>query len=361
MPGNTFGKLFTVTTCGESHGGALAAIIDGCPPGLAITEKEIQQELDRRKPGQNTLVTPRQEKDRIHILSGIYAGETTGAPILLLAHNEDMRPEDYDTLKTVFRPSHADYTWLMKYGRRDHRGSGRASARETLMRVAAGAIAKKYLTTHFNIKILAYVEQIGSIKTTLTDDEISFENIEKSFVRCPDTIASEKMIELIETIKREKDSIGGVIRCLIRHVPTGLGEPVFDKLSADLGKAMLSINAVKGFEIGAGFAAATMRGSEHNDPFNYQNNNVIIEKNHAGGILGGISSGAPIYFRVAFKPVATIGVAQNTINTENQSITLQATGRHDPCVLPRAVPIVEAMSALVLMDHLLRQRAQNGR
>lgn len=358
MTGNSFGQLFRITTCGESHGGAVAVIIDGCPSGLEISEQDIQQELDRRKPGQSSITTPRKEEDVIHILSGVFEGKTTGTPILLLAYNSDMRPQDYAELKNLYRPSHADYTYLMKYGMRDFRGSGRASARETLARVAAGAIAKKYLKEKLNIEILSYVEQVGAIRTDMEYQDISLKQIESNIVRCPDQKIAEKMIELIETVKNEGDSIGGIIKGVIKNVPPGLGEPVFDKLPADLGKAMLSINAVKGFEIGSGFAGVSMRGSEHNDPFVIHHGKPKLLTNHAGGTLGGISSGEDIYFRVAFKPVSTISKQQQTINIENQPVSLEAKGRHDPCVLPRAVPIVDAMSALVIMDHYLRHKAQ---
>ncbi len=360
MTGNSFGNLFKITTCGESHGGAVGVIVDGCPAGLDISEMEIQKELDRRKPGQSSITSPRNERDLIHILSGVFEGKTTGTPILLLAYNADMRPEDYDELKKVYRPSHADYTYLMKYGRRDFRGSGRASARETLARVAAGAIAKKYLKKYLNIEILSYVEQVGSIRSEMDYKKVTTDAIESNIIRCPDQNTASNMIKLIEEIKNEGDSIGGIIKGVIRNVPAGLGEPVFDKLSADLGKAMLSINAVKGFEIGSGFNGITMRGSEHNDPFFIDENKKIKTKtNHAGGTLGGISTGEDIYFRVAFKPVSTISKNQQTVNLEHQSVELQATGRHDPCVLPRAVPIVDAMSALVIMDHFLRQNARS--
>ncbi len=359
MTGNSFGCLFKITTCGESHGGAVGVIIDGCPAGLEISENDIQKELDRRKPGQSSITTPRKEQDLIHILSGVFEGKTTGTPILLLSYNADMRPEDYDELKKVYRPSHADYTYLMKYGRRDFRGSGRASARETLARVAAGAIAKKYLKQYLNIEILSYVEQVGSIRSEIDYRKVTIDDIEANIIRCPEKNAADKMINLIEEIKNDGDSIGGIIKGVIRNVPAGLGEPVFDKLSADLGKAMLSINAVKGFEIGSGFNGVTMRGSEHNDPFVIENGKLKIITNHAGGTLGGISTGEDIYFRVAFKPVSTISKNQQTVNLEHQSVELQATGRHDPCVLPRAVPIVDAMSALVIMDHFLRQNAHS--
>jgi chorismate synthase len=361
MSGNSFGKIFKITTCGESHGGAVGVIIDGCPAGLEITEEEIQLELDRRKPGQSSITSPRKEEDKIHILSGIFEGITTGTPILLLAYNSDMRPEDYEALKKVYRPSHADYTYEMKYGRRDFRGSGRASARETLARVAAGAIAKKYLKQKLNIEILSYVEQVGNIRTELNynDKDVTLDNIEKNIIRCPDQVTATKMIELIEKIKNTGDSIGGIIRGVIKHVPAGLGEPVFDKISADLGKAMLSINAVKGFDIGSGFEGVTLRGSEHNDEFMIENNKIKMKTNYAGGTLGGISSGEDIYFRVAFKPVSTISKEQKTVSTDHEAVSLKAAGRHDPCVLPRAVPIVDAMSALVIMDHYLRNK-RNG-
>ena len=355
MAGNSLGKLFKITTCGESHGGAVGVIVDGCPAGLAISELEIQQELDRRKPGQSSITSPRKERDLIHILSGVFEGETTGTPILMLSYNADMRPEDYDMLKKVYRPSHADFTYQMKYGRRDFRGSGRASARETLARVAAGAIAKKYLMKNLNIEIVSYVEQVGNIHAEVDYKSVTLESIESNIIRCPDQVAAAKMIDLIEKVKNEGDSIGGVIKGVIRNVPVGLGEPVFDKLSADLGKAMLSINAVKGFEIGSGFNGVAMRGSEHNDPFVIENGNLKIKTNHAGGTLGGISTGEDIYFRVAFKPVATISKPQSTLNRDLQPISLEAKGRHDPCVLPRAVPIVDAMAALVMMDHFLRK------
>jgi chorismate synthase len=356
MPGNSFGQSFKITTCGESHGGALGVIIDGCPPGIAITQTDIQRELDRRKPGQSEITSPRKESDTIHILSGFFEGKTTGTPILMLAYNEDMRPEDYDALKDVFRPSHADYTYEQKYGIRDFRGSGRASARETLARVAAGAIARKYLHEHYGIEILSYVQQVGNIKTDIPQHSISAESIERNMVRCPDPIIAELMIQHIEAVKAQGDSIGGIIQCIIRQVPAGLGEPVFDKLHADLGKAMLSINAVKGFDIGAGFDSVGMLGSEHNDPFVVSEGKLRTSTNHAGGVLGGISTGEDIYCRVVFKPVATISKAQQTLNRDREAVMLEAQGRHDPCVLPRAVPIVDAMAALVIMDHILRHQ-----
>lgn len=360
MPGNTFGQLFKVTTFGESHGGCVGCVIDGCPPGIEISEAEIQKEMDRRKPGQSAITSPRKEEDEIKILSGYFEGKTTGTPILMLAYNKDMRPEDYDHLKNVYRPSHADFTYEQKYGYRDFRGSGRASARETLARVAAGAIAKKYLNQRLGIKILSFVSQVGDIKTDIDFNSVTEEQIESNIVRCPDSQTAEKMIALIEKMRDSGNSIGGVITCVIRNVPAGLGEPVFDKLNADLGKAMLSINAVKGFEIGSGFAGVTKPGSEHNDEFIISDGKIRTRTNNSGGILGGISNGETIYFRVAFKSVSTIMKKQNTVNRSLEEVELEASGRHDPCVLPRAVPIVDAMSALTIIDHHLRHKAQNS-
>lgn len=357
MAGNAFGQLFRITTFGESHGGCVGVVIDGCPSGLSISKEEIQIELDRRKPGQSHITTQRKEEDEIEILSGVFEGNTTGTPILLLAKKKDAKSTDYELLKDVYRPSHADFTYEAKYGIRDWRGSGRASARETLARVAAGAVAKKYLQK-FKIKCLAYVEQVGFIKTLVDYKTVTEEQIEQNIVRCPDQSTAEQMIQLIEQVKKEGDSIGGVVKGVIKNVPAGLGEPVFDKLSADLGKAMLSINAVKGFDIGRGFDCVKMRGSEHNDPFYTNNEGTIKTKtNNSGGIQGGISNGEDVYFRVVFKPVSTIRKMQHTINRKKEIVTLEASGRHDPCVLPRAVPIVEAMSALVIIDHLLRINA----
>jgi len=360
VPGNTFGQLFKVTTFGESHGGCVGCVIDGCPPGIEISEAEIQKEMDRRKPGQSAITSPRKEEDEIKILSGYFEGKTTGTPILMLAYNKDMRPEDYDHLKNVYRPSHADFTYEQKYGYRDFRGSGRASARETLARVAAGAIAKKYLNQRLGIKILSFVSQVGDIKTDIDFNSVTEEQIESNIVRCPDSQTAEKMIALIEKMRDSGNSIGGVITCVIRNVPAGLGEPVFDKLNADLGKAMLSINAVKGFEIGSGFAGVTKPGSEHNDEFIISDGKIRTRTNNSGGILGGISNGETIYFRVAFKSVSTIMKKQNTVNRSLEEVELEASGRHDPCVLPRAVPIVDAMSALTIIDHHLRHKAQNS-
>ena len=335
-------------------------MIDGCPPGIEITPDEIQKDLDRRKPGQSTITTPRKETDEISILSGIFEGKTTGTPILLLVKNKDARPEDYELLKKLYRPGHADYTFEKKYGIRDWRGSGRASARETLARVAAGAIAKKYLKEKLGVEFLSYVEQVGDIKTTVDFNSVTMEEVESNIVRCPDPEAAEKMIALIENVRDEKDSIGGVIRGIIKNVPVGLGEPVFDKIPSDLAKAMLSINATKGFEFGSGFDGTKMRGSEHNDEFYKDSYGKIKTKtNYAGGTLGGITNGNTIYFRVAIKPVSTISKKQRTVTRENEEIDLEATGRHDPCVLPRAVPIVDAMASLVIMDHYMRHKAQN--
>lgn len=359
MAGNSFGQLFKITTFGESHGGAVGCVVDGCPPGIEISDEEIQVELDRRKPGQSKITTPRKEADRIKMLSGIFEGKTTGTPILLIAYNQEFESDDYLELKEVYRPSHADYTYEAKYGFRDWRGSGRASARETLARVAAGAIAKKYLKQKLGIEFISYVEQVGDIKVKVDFNEVTQDMIDSNIIRCPDQKTAEEMIKLIELVKSEGDSIGGVIRGVIKNVPVGLGEPVFDKLNADLGKAMLSINAVKGFEIGSGFEGTKLRGSEHNDEFYIDNGQVKIKTNNAGGVIGGISSGEIVYFRVAFKPVSTIKKQQNTVNKNKEEVSLQAAGRHDPCVLPRAVPIVDAMASLVIMDHYLRHKAQN--
>jgi chorismate synthase len=360
MAGNTFGQLFRITTFGESHGGAVGVVVDGCPPNIAITEEEIQKDLDRRKPGQSAITTPRKEQDIIHILSGVVDGKTTGTPILLLAHNKDVKSEDYLHMKNLYRPGHADYTFQAKYGIRDYKGSGRASARETLGRVAAGAIAKKYLHEFLGIEFLSYVEQVGDIKTDIDFEHITHNGIEENIVRCPDREVAEKMIKLIGEVRDDGDSIGGVIRGIIKRVPIGLGEPVFDKLPADLAKAMMSINATKGFAFGSGFDGVKLRGSQHNDPFYIdQNGDVKTKTNNAGGTLGGISNGETIHFRVAFKPVSTIMKKQHTVTLDKKETELEASGRHDPCVLPRAVPIVDAMAALVIMDHYLRHKAQN--
>ncbi len=359
--GSSMGQLFRIATFGESHGGAVGVVVDGCPPGLEISVEDIQKELDRRRPGQSAITTPRNEQDAIHIFSGLMDGKTTGSPIMMMAYNKDQQSNDYDVLKTLYRPGHADYTFQAKYGHRDWRGSGRASARETLGRVAAGAIAKKFLKEQLNIDILSYVEQVGPIRLETPPETLTPALIDATIVRCPDPVKAAEMIQLIETVRDDGDSIGGIVRCIVRNCPPGLGEPVFDKLHADLGKAMLSINAVKGFEIGSGFAGVSLRGSEHNDSFYTDETDAVRTRtNHAGGVLGGISNGQEIYFRVAFKPTSTIRKEQQTITADGTSTALEATGRHDPCVLPRAVPIVDAMTALVLMDHYLRNKAQNG-
>lgn len=359
MAGNSFGQLFRITTFGESHGGAVGVVLDGCPPGIEITEEEIQKELDRRKPGQSAITTTRKEQDKIKIMSGYFEGKTTGTPILMVAINAEFESDDYLNLKDLYRPGHGDYTYHAKYGIRDWRGSGRASARETLARVAAGAIAKKYLKQKLGIEFISYVEQVADIKANVDFNTVTVEQVESNIVRCPDAVAAKKMIKLVEEVRDEGDSVGGIIRGVIKGVPAGLGEPVFDKLSADLGKAMLSINAAKGFDIGEGFSGTKMRGSEHNDPFYMDNGKIRTRTNHAGGVLGGISNGETIYFRVDFKPVSTIKKPQRTVSIDKKEVDLKASGRHDPCVLPRAVPIVDAMAALVIMDHYLRHKAQN--
>lgn len=359
MPGNTFGQLFQITSFGESHGGVVGCVVDGCPPNLELSESDIQPDLDRRKPGQSEITSQRKEEDKIHILSGVFEGKTTGAPILLLVYNQDRKPEDYLHLKDLYRPSHADYTYYAKYGLRDWQGGGRASARETVARVAAGAVAKKFLKEKLRIEFLAYVESVGDVKAQVDYRNVKPEDVEANIVRCPDKEAAEEMINLIEKVREEGDSIGGVVFGAIKNVPAGLGEPVFNKLSADLAKAMVSVSAVHGFEYGSGFAASKMTGSEHNDEFYVEQGRIRTKTNNSGGIQGGISNGEDIYFRVAFKPVSTIRKPQKTVNKEKQELTLEATGRHDPCVVPRAVSVVEAMAALVVMDHCLRHKAQN--
>ncbi|NDK57669.1 chorismate synthase [Pontibacter fetidus] len=354
---NTYGTLFRITTFGESHGPAVGVVIDGCPAGLAISIDEIQTALDRRRPGQSDITTPRKEEDKVTILSGIFEGITTGTPIALVVNNKDQHSHDYSHIQHAFRPSHADYTYTAKYGTRDYRGGGRSSARETVARVAAGAVAAKLLQ-QYGITINGYVSQVGSIKLRKHYSKLDFGKIDSNKVRCPDGTVAAKMIGLIEDARNSLDTIGGVVTCVIQGAPVGLGEPVFDKLHAELGKAMLSINAVKGFEYGSGFEGVKLRGSEHNDEFYTDaQGNVKTRTNHSGGIQGGISNGQDIYFNVAFKPVATILQPQTTINDAGEEVTLQGKGRHDPCVLPRAVPIVDAMAALVLADFILRQKA----
>jgi chorismate synthase len=355
MAGNSYGQAFRISTFGESHGRAVGVVIDGCPAGLAIDTYFIASEMARRKPGQSALSSQRKEEDQVEILSGVFEGKSTGAPVAMLVYNKDQRPEDYERFREVYRPSHADYTYDSKYGFRDHRGGGRSSARETLARVASGAIAKMLLKQE-SISIQAFVSQVGEISLNTPLHELDLNLTESNMVRCPDPETAERMTKLIEKVRDEPDSLGGIISCVIRNCPTGLGEPVFDKLHAELGKAMLSINAVKGFEIGSGFSGSAMLGSQHNDAFREIEGQVRTVTNHSGGIQGGISNGEEIFFRVAFKPVATIAKAQETLNREGESVLLEGKGRHDPCVLPRAVPIVEAMAALVLADFLLRQR-----
>ena len=351
--GNTYGTLFRITTFGESHGKALGVIIDGCPAGLPIDEEFIQQELDRRKPGQSKITTQRRESDSFQIQSGVFEGQATGTPLMILIPNEDQRSKDYSHIADRYRPSHADYTYQIKYGLRDYRGGGRSSARETAARVAAGAIAKLFLR-HKNITVNAYVSQVGSLRLEKSYRALDFAQTEDNIVRCPDPETAERMISLIDETRKNRDTIGGVVSCVIEGVPVGLGEPVFDKLHAELGKAMLSINAVKGFEYGSGFEGVSMLGSQHNDEFTNEAGKIRTKTNHSGGIQGGISNGEDVYFRVAFKPVATIMQDQDSVNEAGESITVSGKGRHDPCVVPRAVPIVEAMAALVIADFYLR-------
>jgi chorismate synthase len=357
--GSSFGHLFRITTFGESHGGGIGVIVDGCPPKLEITPAEIQQELDRRKPGQSKITTPRQEDDRCEILSGVFEGKTLGTPIMILVKNRDARSQDYSEMAEKFRPSHADATYQAKYGIRNWQGGGRASARETIGRVAAGAIAKKILQQEANIEILAYVTRIKDISAQIDPATVTLEQVEANIVRCPDPIVAAEMIKAIEAVRQQGNSLGGVIECVARHVPMGLGEPVFDKLEADLAKAILSLPATKGFEIGSGFAGTFLTGKEHNDEFYMEGERIRTVTNRSGGIQGGISNGEDIILRAAFKPTATILQEQQTVSVTGEETTLKARGRHDPCVLPRAVPMVEAMVALVLCDHLLRQRALN--
>ncbi len=356
--GSSFGQLFRITTWGESHGGGVGVVIDGCPSGVAISEADIQRDLDRRRPGQSKIVSQRNEPDQCEILSGVFEGRTLGTPISILVRNKDARPEAYAEMQKTFRPSHADFTYEAKYGIRNWRGGGRASARETIGRVAAGAVGKRVLAKLTpQLEIVAYVTQIHEIIASIDRGSVKLEEVKRSLVRCPDAAASEKMATLIEKVRGEGDSLGGVIECVVRNAPAGLGEPVFDKMEADLAKAMLSLPATKGFEIGSGFAATRMKGSEHNDPFEMREGKVRTTTNHSGGVQGGITNGEEIIFRVAFKPTATISREQKTVTVSGESTTIEAQGRHDPCVLPRAVPMVEAMTALVLCDHALRQRA----
>jgi len=357
---STFGTLFRISTWGESHGGGVGVVIDGCPPRLPLSEEDIQPDLDRRRPGQSDIVTPRKEADTCKILSGVFRGVTLGTPISIMVPNTDARPEAYTEMETHFRPSHADFTYQSKYGVRNWEGGGRSSARETIGRVAAAAVAKKILRALFpDIEILAWVSRIHDIESRVDANSVTLDAIESNAVRCPDPTAAEAMIARIKKIRSEGNSVGGLIDAAVRGMPVGLGEPVFDRLEADLAKAMLSLPATKGFEVGSGFAGTLLTGAEHNDPFEIRDGRVHTKTNLSGGVQGGISNGEPLTFRVAFKPTATISKPQSTVTVEGSESTLAARGRHDPCVLPRAVVMVEAMTALVLVDHALRQRAQD--
>ena len=357
---NSFGHLFRITTWGESHGGGVGVVVDGCPPRLKLTEADIQPDLDRRRPGQSKIVTPRKESDTVHILSGTFEGKTLGTPISMWVKNEDQRSEAYNEMATKFRPSHADYTYHAKYGIRAWPGGGRTSARETIGRVAAGAIAKKILSEQFGVEVLAYVKQVQKLVADVDPETVKAKQIESNILRCPDSTMAAKMIRLIEKTRTAGDSVGGIVEGVARGVPVGWGEPVFDRLEADLAKAMMSLPASKGFDIGSGFGGITMTGMEHNDAFRMKGGKVRTVTNRSGGIQGGISNGEAIYFRVAFKPVATVMHEQDTVDSSYKNTTLKGRGRHDPCVLPRAVPMVEAMTALVLVDHALRHKAQCG-
>lgn len=352
---NTFGKIYKISTYGESHGKAIGVIIDGCPSGIEVNEKDIQKELDRRKPGQSKITTQRKEDDNIEILSGIFNGKTTGSPISLIIKNKDQKSSDYNHISTSFRPSHADFTYHKKYKNRDHRGGGRSSARETANWVAAGAIAKKILHD-LKIKIHAYVSKVGKLELNKTYNELDFDNTENNIVRCPDNKFAEKFISIIDDARKNRDTVGGVITCVIKGCPIGIGEPIFRKLHAELGMAMLSINAVKGFEYGSGFKGVEMFGSEHNDEFQIKSGKISTKSNNSGGIQGGISNGEDIYFNVAFKPVSTIMKDQDSIDSNNKNTIIKGKGRHDPCVVPRAVPIVESMASNVLVDLYLQSK-----
>lgn len=355
---NTFGQYFRVTTWGESHGKSVGCVIDGCPAGIEITEEEIQVQLDRRRPGQSVLTTPRAEKDEIQFLSGVFEDKTIGSPIAMALFNHDARSKQYDDLKDLYRPSHADYTYHAKYGHRDWRGGGRTSARETAARVAAGTLAEKILRQWYGIEIVAWVSDVGPHTSSVDHQKITRNQVDTNDVRCPDPNAAIAMEEHIRAARKDKDSVGGCVRCVVRNLPAGLGEPVFGRLEATLAQAMLSLPATKGFEFGSGFEGTMLRGSEHNDPFYMEDERVRTTTNHSGGIQGGITNGEDIYFRVAFKPVATIFQSQETVTKEKEPVEFAARGRHDPCVLPRAVPIVEAMTALTLLDAALAQRAR---
>ena len=357
---NTFGKLYKITTWGESHGDAVGVTIDGCPPGINITNEDIQFELNRRKPGQSEITTQRKESDLAEILSGTFEGKTLGSPIHISVINNDAKSKDYDSLKDLYRPSHADYTYDIKYGIRNWKGGGRASARETIGRVAAGAIAKKILKQKFDIDIVGYVKSIQNLTATVDTDTVTISDVEQNIARCPDINIANKMIDKIKEVRKNGDSLGGVVELVCRNVPPGLGEPVFDKLEADLGKAVLSLPACKGFEVGSGFSGTLMLGSEHNDEFYNDSGTIRTKTNNSGGIQGGISNGENIILKAAFKPPGTIIKQQNTVTNTGQEIEFGGRGRHDPCVLPRAVPMVESMVAIVLIDHALRHNAQNN-
>ncbi len=359
MP-NTFGHMFRITTFGESHGGGVGVVLDGCPPGLEISAEEVQRDLDRRKPGQSLLTTQRKEEDQVSILSGLFEGKTLGTPLMMLVRNKDARSADYDEMKEKYRPSHADFTYQAKYGHRNWQGGGRASARETIGRVAAGAVARKLLARDLSISVVAYVLQVQDLVAQVDPLAVTVEAVEANPVRCPDAEMARRMFDRIDEARRAGDSLGGVVEAIAQGVPVGLGDPVFDKLEADLARALMSLPASKGFEVGSGFRGVTMKGSEHNDPFRIVDGRVATSKNDSGGVQGGISNGEPIQVRVAFKPTATITREQQTVDTSNREVTLAARGRHDPCVLPRAVPVVEAMMLLVLADHHLRHRGQCG-
>ena len=359
--GNTFGHLYRVTTWGESHGGGVGAVVDGCPPKIALSEKDLQPDLDRRRPGQSKIVTPRKEADRCAILSGVFDGQTLGTPISVWVRNEDGRPEAYKEMRTIFRPSHADYTYQAKYGIRNWQGGGRTSARETIGRVIGGSVARKMFKQLVpRLSVTAFVRQVGTLVARAEAEKVSAKEVESNIVRWPEAKGAEQVVRLIERVRSEGDSLGGVVECIVRGCPVGIGEPVFDRLEADLAKAMMSLPATKGFEIGSGFAGVRMRGSEHNDEFYLEGKKVRTRTNRSGGVQGGISNGEDIIFRVAFKPVATLSQAQKTVDAKGRQVELKARGRHDPCVLPRAVPMVEAMTLLVLADHYLRDRAQMG-
>ncbi len=360
MAGNSIGRMFRVTNWGESHGRAIGVVIEGCPPLIELREKDIQRELDKRKPGQNKLTTAREEEDKVNILSGVFNGRSTGTPISLIIYNNDSKKKDYEKISKIFRPGHADFTYNQKYGIRDYNGGGRSSARITAGNVAAGAIAKKILKEKLNVEIIAYVKKIKDIEADIDYDSINISDIESSEIRCPDKETAKKMIKIIEEARKHKDSVGGIVECIIKNVPAGLGEPVFDKLDSELAKSIMSINAVKAFEIGAGTKSGEMYGSQNNDIFFMDSGKFKTSTNNSGGILGGISNGMPIILRATFKPTPSISRKQKTVDINGKEKDIQIEGRHDPCVLPRAVSVVEAMAAITICDHYLRNKAQCG-